>query len=146
MDLTKSYPRSVRDLFAGVVMLGRATDKGRATAAGSNGEYSYNCPMDKAVFGFLEIDKDEYFAKLKELDDAALERWARETYVSKKSPAEVAQWNEQFLNYAPAPGSDSEAYFVELRNQVAPDRTDVTAWADLLDLDEKRPVPMRAPA
>jgi hypothetical protein len=29
---------------------------------------------------------------------------------------------------------------------VAPDRTDVTSWADLLDLDEKRPVPQRVAA
>jgi hypothetical protein len=31
-----------------------------------------------------------------------------------------------------------------MRNAVAPDRTDVTAWPDLLDLDEKREVPRRA--
>lgn len=146
MDLTKSYPRSVRELFAGVAMLGRAADKGRATAAGANGEYNFNCPMDQAVFGFLGIDKDEFFAKLQELGDAKLEQWVKEKYVSKKSPAEIADWNEKFLNFSPAPGSDSEKYFLELRNQVAPGRTDVTAWADVLDLDEKRPVPVRVRA
>jgi|SRR5579872_25992 len=143
MDLTKSYPRSVRDKFAGVVMLGRAIDKGRATLAGTNGEYNFNCPMDQAVFGFLGIDKDQLLAKIKELDDAQLEQWVKENYVSKKSPAEIELWNEQFLSRGPEPGSDAERYFLELRNQVAPDRTDVTAWADLLDLDEKRPVPVR---
>ena len=60
MDLTKEYPRSVKDKFAGVVMLGRTTDKGRAFAAGTAGEYHYNCPMDKAVFGFLGIDHEAY--------------------------------------------------------------------------------------
>jgi hypothetical protein len=33
-----------------------------------------------------------------------------------------------------------------MRGEVAPDRTDVTAWADLLDLDEKRAVPHRVAA
>lgn len=33
--------------------------------------------------------------------------------------------------------------FLELRHEVAPDRDDVTAWADLLSLDEKRQVPKR---
>lgn len=146
MDLTKSYPRSVRDKFAGVVMLGRATDKGRAFAEGKNGEYNFNCPMDQAVFGFLGIDNNVYLAKLKELDDAKLEQWAKETYVSKKTAAEVEQWNEAFLGRGPEKGSDSEKYFLDLRNQVAPGRTDVTAWADLLDLDEKRSVPVRVKA
>ncbi|TAM60583.1 DUF5069 domain-containing protein [bacterium] len=144
MDLTKTYPRSVREEFAGVVMLARATDKGRAFAEGKNGEYNYNCPMDQAVFGFLGIDKDVYLAKLKQLDDAKLEQWVKETYVSRKSAAEIAQWNAAFLQRSPEKGSDSEAYFVNLRNQVAPGRTDVTTWPDLLDLDEKRPVPVRA--
>jgi hypothetical protein len=47
------------------------------------------------------------------------------------------------LQHKPGPGSEGEAYFLSLRNSVAPDRTDVTTWADLLDLDEKRHVPQR---
>jgi hypothetical protein len=50
------------------------------------------------------------------------------------------------LGLGPAAGSDGEKYFLELRGQIAPDRTDVTAWADLLDLDEKRNVPQRVAA
>ena len=74
MDLIKGYPRSVRDKFAGVVQLGRATDKGRALAAGTIGEYHYNCPMDQAVFGFLGIDPDAYLdaEKLSRMSGAAL--------------------------------------------------------------------------
>jgi hypothetical protein len=36
--------------------------------------------------------------------------------------------------------------FNELRAKVAPDRTDVTTWPDLLDLDEHRSVPKRTGA
>ena len=143
MDLTKSYPRSVKDKIAGVVMIGRTTDKGKAKAYGSLGEYHYNCPMDQAVFGFLGMNDEEYLDVIKSAkSDAELEAYVA-TFAAKKTPAEIEQWNAQFLSYAPQPGSEGEKYFNELRDQVAPDRSDVTAWPDLLDLDEKREVPRK---
>ena len=146
MDLTTSYPRSVKDKIAGVVMLARTTDKAKAHLDGSLGEYHYNCPMDKAVFAFLGIDSEAYLAKIgAAADDAEIEAYARE-FAAKKTQAEIDEWNAQFLNYAPEAGSDGEKYFLQLRSEVAPDRTDVVAWADLLDLDEKRQVPHRVAA
>jgi len=146
MDLTKRYPRSVRDKVAGVVMLGRAIDKGKATANGTNGEYNFDCPMDKAVFGFLGIDAAALLDVIKNAkSDAEIEAYAREQ-TSRKTPAEIEDWNRSFLNYGPAPGSDGEKHFLELRKSIAPDRSDVTAWPDLLDLDEKREVPHRVAA
>jgi hypothetical protein len=143
MDLTKEYPRSVRERFAGVVMLGRTTDKAKAQAAGTVGEYNYNCPMDKAIFGFLGIDGDEYLKRVKAASsETEIEDYARQ-FVAKKTQAEIDAFNEKFLEHSPEPGSGGEEYFLELRSQVAPDRTDVTTWADLLDLDEKRRVPQR---
>ena len=59
MDLTKHYPRSVREPFAGVVQIGRTIDKARAHVAGTVGEYHYNCPMDRAVFAFLGVEDAE---------------------------------------------------------------------------------------
>jgi hypothetical protein len=143
MDLTKSYPRSVKDKVAGVVMVGRTTDKGKAKLAGTIGEYHYNCPMDQAVFGFLGINDEQYLEVIENAaGDSAIEAYVAK-FAGSKTPAEIEQWNTQFLAYAPQPGSDGEKYFIELRNAVAPDRTDVTAWADLLDLDEKREVPRK---
>ena len=143
MDLTKEFPRSVHAPFAGVVMLARTTDKAKAKAAETLGEYDYNCPMDQAVFGFLGIDADEYLAKVKSASsETEVEEYAR-GFVAKKSQAEIDGFNNAFASRSPEPGSDGEAYFLELRGKVAPDRTDVTAWADLLDLDEKRTVPHR---
>jgi hypothetical protein len=147
MDLTKTYPRSIRDRFAGIVQIGRTSDKARAHVAGKVGEYHYNCGMDKAVFEFLGItDHEAYAKKAAQLGDPELERWLRETYVSKKSQAEIDKWNREWLAYGPDAGSDSEKYFIDLRTQLAPDRTDVVAWADLLDLDEKRDVPRKVAA
>jgi hypothetical protein len=142
-DLTSSYPRSVRDEYLGVVQLGRAVDKGIATANGLNGEYNFDCPMDNGVFGFLGIDGNVLLDVLKNAQsESEIEAYLK-PFVDKKSPAEIRAFNEEFLTHGPAAGSDAEKYFLELRDQCAPGRTDVTTWPDLLDLDEKREVPQR---
>ena len=142
-DLTNSYPRSVRDKVHGVVQLGRAIDKGIAFANGANGEYNYDCPMDKAVFGFLGVDGDALLDVIKNAQsESEIEAYVK-PFVDKKSPQEIENFNETFLSHSPQPGSDGEKYFLGLRNEVAPQRTDVTTWPDLLDLDEKRDVPQR---
>jgi len=147
MDLTKTYPRSVRERFAGIVQIGRTTDKARAYKAGTIGEYHFNCGMDRAVFEFLGIKDHEAFAdRAASTDDASFERWLSDTYVSKKSKADIDRWNREWLEHRPEPGSDGEKYFIQLRDQIAPGRKDVRSWPDLLDLDEHRDVPERAAA
>ncbi len=146
MDLTTSYPRSVHEKIAGVVMLARTFDKARAKAHDTIGEYHYDCPMDKGVFGFLDVDAAAFLqAATAAQNDGDIERFVR-PYVERKGAAAVEQFNAGFLQSAPQPGSEGETYFHELRSSIAPDRTDVITWADLLDLDEKRSVPRRAAA
>jgi hypothetical protein len=141
VDLTKEYPRSARDKWQGVVMLGRAIDKGKATAAGTNGEYNFDCPMDQAVFEFLNLKGDALLEVIKKSDsDAHIEDYTR-AFVAAKSNDEIEAFNEQFLERRPS--ADSVEFFENLRNSVAPDRTDIVTWVDVLDLDEKRDVPKR---
>jgi hypothetical protein len=141
MDLTKTYPTSVKTKLHGIVQLARTIDKGKAKAHGNLGEYHYNCPMDAAVFSFLGIDHEALLDVItKAKDDQEIKDYVA-PFIHKKSVAEIEAWNSEWLSHAPEPGSDGEKYFLQLRSEVAPDRTDVTAWADLLDLDEKRAVP-----
>jgi Domain of unknown function (DUF5069) len=143
MDLTKEYPASVREKLHGVVQLKRTIDKGKALAHGTIGEYHYNCPMDQAVFTFLGIDHEALLAVIKKSkSDQEIFDYVK-PFVTKKSPAELEKWNAEWLVRTPAKGSESETYFHTLRGQVAPDRTDITSWPDLLDLDEKRQVAKR---
>ena len=145
-DLTTSYPRSVRDKLLGVVQLGRAIDKGIATANGLNGEYNFDCPMDKGVFDFLGVEGNAVLDVIKKAqNESEIEAYFK-PFLAKKTPAEIEAFNQEFLSHGPQPGSDAEKYFLDLRNQGAPDRTDVTTWPDLLDLDEKRHVPRRVAA
>jgi hypothetical protein len=144
LDLTQTYPRSVYDKLFGVLQIARAIDKGKALAHGNIGEYRYDCPMDKAVFGFLGIDQDALLDVIKHAkSDAEIETYVR-GFVDKKSPEEIERWNQEWVSRKPE--GESLEYFLQLRNSIAPDRTDVTLWADLLDLDEKRPVPKRETA
>jgi hypothetical protein len=146
MDLTKSYPRSVREKMLGIVQLARTIDKGKALAHGEVGEYNYDCPMDKHLFEYLSVDGAKLLDVIKNAkNDAEIEAYVK-PFVEKKSAADIQKFNEDWLKYGPAAGSQGYDYFTKLRNEVAPDRTDVTAWADLLDLDEKRSVPQRAAA
>jgi hypothetical protein len=142
MDLTKTYPRSVHEKWLGVVQLGRALDKGKAKAHGDIGEYNFDCPMDNAVFEFLGIKGEEFLNVIKNAkSDAEIEAYAK-PFVDKKTAAQIEQCNRDWVSHEPE--GVSKTYFLNLRNQVAPERTDVTTWADLLDLDEKRLVPRRA--
>jgi hypothetical protein len=144
MDLTKEYPASVREKLHGVVQLKRTIDKGKALAKGSIGEYHYNCPMDQGIFKFLGIDHEALLAVIKKAkSDQEIYDYVK-PFVTKKAAPELEKWNAEWLAYRPAAGSDSEKHFLTLREEVAPDRTDVTAWPDLLDLDEKRHVAKRA--
>ncbi len=144
MDLAKTYPRSVHEKWLGLVQLGRALDKGKAKAHGNVGEYNYDCPMDNAVFDFLGMNGEEFLTIIKNAkSDAEIEAYAKQ-FVDKKTPEQIEAWNREWVSHAPE--GESKTYFLNLRNQVAPDRTDVTTWADLLDLDERRPVPQRVAA
>jgi hypothetical protein len=139
MDLTTEYPRSPNELMAGLVSLARTTDKARAFNTSTLGEYDFDCPHDKPLFAFIGTNGPEFAAKVKQLgSDAAIERWVRDELLAGKTPAEIATFNENRRNWRP--DDHSQGYFDKLRTQVAPDRSDVRTWFDLLDLDERRPV------
>ena len=144
LDLTTSFPRSVKEKIGGAVMIARTTDKAKAKAHGNIGEYHYNCPMDVGVFTFLGIDHEAFLDKVTNAkDDHEIEAYIK-TFTDKKSAAELAEWNATFLKSAPAPGSESETYFKDMLKSLDASRTDITVWADLLDLNEKRDVPRKA--
>jgi len=146
MDLTTNYPASVREKMHGIVQLKRTIDKGKAKAAGTIGEYHYDCPMDKHLFAFLDIDAESLLDVIEAANsDTEISEFVA-PYVHAKTDEEIEDFNRDWLLHGPQAGTPGEAFFLKTRNEIAPDRTDVTNWADLLDLEEKRPVPHRVPA
>jgi hypothetical protein len=119
MDLTKTAPRSVKETMLGIVQLARATDKAKAAAHGRLGDVVRTAR-----------------------DDSGIEAYAK-TFVTRKDPRNIEAFNKKWLSAVPT--GESLKHFEELRATIAPDRTDVVSWADLLDLDEGREVPRHEP-
>ncbi len=65
-DLTQHPPRSPRVRLGGFVILPRMLDKGRATIAGTTGEYRYACPLDQRFLDFAGIDPEASRTQLAE--------------------------------------------------------------------------------
>jgi Domain of unknown function (DUF5069) len=92
---------------------------------------------------FLRIDSDELLEVIKNAkSDDEIYAYLR-PFVEKKSDAEIQHWNREWVTRQPE--GKSLEYFLELRNTITPQRTDITSWPDLLDLDETRDVPERQP-
>lgn len=142
MDLHKQFPRSPKDKLAGYVHLPRMLDKCRATLAGTQGEYKYPCPLDQWLLEFAGIKADQFTATVHDAkDDKAVADWFKKT-AKPHSADEIERWNQAFLNSEPDT-DEKRAYHRGLVNAIDPSRTDITTWVDMLDLDEKRPVPKR---
>lgn len=142
MDLRRSFPRSMREKLEGYVHLARMIDKCRAVLAGTQGEYLYPCPMDVRLLEFAGVTDARFReAVAANPTDDGVAQWFRTT-ATHHPPAELEAWNEMMVTRGPS-SPEKQAYFNRLRDAVDPARTDLTAWADLQDLEEGRPVPMR---
>lgn len=141
MDLREQFPRSVREKLAGYVHLARMIDKCRATIAGTQGDYIYPCPLDKRLLEFAGITAEQFTEAVRGQLDQSIAEWFRRT-TTPRSADEIEQWNTLMLSVGPDT-EDKWAYFKKQRDAIDPSRTDITSWADLLDLDEKRLVPQR---
>ena len=142
MDLRKSFPRSMRVKMEGYVHLARMIDKCRAVLAGTEGEYIYPCPMDERLMKFAGITDKEFTATVKaNRTDKGVTQWFKKTSTPHQQ-VERNEWNEMMLKRGPST-PEKQKYFNKLRDAVDPSRTDLTAWADLQDLEEGRAVPKR---
>ncbi|MDQ6933624.1 MAG: DUF5069 domain-containing protein [Candidatus Eremiobacteraeota bacterium] len=136
-----TVPRSAKDKLLGLVSLKRTIDKAKAFNEGRLGEYDYDCPHDKPLFKFLGTDAQTFAEKVRELDtDDAIAHWIHGEYLAKKTSADIEAFNKERMHWHPEAGTPSHEYFLTLRDGVAPGRSDIVTWFDLLDLDEKRPV------
>jgi hypothetical protein len=114
-------------------------DKARSKGAGSLCEYIYPCPLDQSLLDFLNIHEEKFYEAVQNQDDQEILQWVQQN--STRHPIEsVDQWNDSFLNRKPN-NPESMEHFIEIRNKVAPDRTDISTWVDLIDIEEGRPVP-----
>lgn len=136
IDLKKQAPRSPRVRLGGYAILPRMLDKGRATLAGANGEYHYDCPLDQQFTAYTGTDAEALKQQLAAgRGDGEILEWITTNAKFKRTMPEIEAWSGWQDKRAPE-NPDSRSYFNELHTSVAPKRTDITSWFDLLDADD----------
>ena len=132
----------MRVTLAGHAHLARMIDKCRAVLAGTQGEYIYPCPMDERLMEFAGITSDQFSDAVKaNPTDEGVVAWFQ-LVAKPHSLRELEDWNRRLLLRGPS-SPESMANFRKYRDAVDPSRTDLSAWADLQDLEEGRVVPRR---
>jgi len=96
LDLTKHFPASPHAMLAGYVLAKRCVDKGRATLAGTAGEYHFDCPLDNMFLGFAGIKGSALADFLATgADDEAVAKWITE-HAKKRPRVEIIKWNNEW--------------------------------------------------
>ncbi len=144
MDLRRSPPRSMQERMAGYVPLPRMLDKCRAVLAGTQGEYIYPCPLDRRLLECAGVTAEEFTEAVRDRTDEEVGRWFQ-ARATPHSDTERESWNHMMLTRGPDT-EEKGRYCRETLAAIDPTRTDITSWADLLDLEERRSVPLRTPA
>ena len=135
-DLTHRPPRSPRVRLGGFVILPRLLDKGRATIAGVNGEYLFNCPLDKRFLEFVGINAAVLRKQLATGNsDSEMLHWVLAKSSTKPGSEEIAAWSAGQEQRVPM-DTDSRNFFNQVHAKIAPQREDIATWFDLLDLDD----------
>ncbi len=133
-DLTQFPPRSPRVRLGGYAILPRMLDKGRATLAGKNGEYHYACPLDQRFLEFAGIDAEALKKELTKSDTEVL-AWINANAKNKRTAPEIIAWSQWQENRSPD-NPEGREYFNGIHKAVAPTRTDITTWFEVLDADD----------
>jgi hypothetical protein len=137
LNLTKEFPRSPHEDSGGYVILPRMIDKCRAVIASTNGEYKYNCPLDRQFFDFTGIDADEFKAQVAAgVSDPELLAFVQQK-ADPHSESEICCWSFEQRQRGPLL-ADQKAFFEEMRRKIAPNHPRLSAWFDLLDAEEDR--------
>ncbi len=138
-DLTKTFPRSPRETFAGYVLAGRMLDKCRAVLAGTAGEYHFDCPLDNIFLDFAEIQADAFQAVVASgATDAEVEEWISKN--AKPRPRiEIIRWNNEWRGKRLCELPDGLQEFLEdYVPGVIPKNRPIVFFFDVFDVEEAR--------
>lgn len=138
-DLTKEVPRSPRETLAGYVVAARMLDKCRAAAAGINGEYHFDCPLDNQFLSFTGISADDFknFVSVG-ADDVEVADWI-EQHAKPRERREIIAWNNKMRATRLCDMPIELQEFLEgYIPKVIPAGKIVYVWFDVYDIEEGR--------
>ena len=122
--------------LGGYVILPRTLDKGRATIAGKNGRYEFNCPMDRRFFEFSGISPNALMNQLASgKTDRMILNWIRKSAPRSLTPWEIRAWSVYEAARVPSVHEERKTFNLIL-DQISTERDDIETWFDLLDLDD----------
>jgi len=136
LDLNQRPPRSPRVRLGGFAILPRMLDKVRANAAGTLGEYVWNCRTDQFFFRFTGLTAAQMLERAKTgAGDWEMLLWVNENSPIKHSALEIGQWSDwmETVSFADV---DSRKWFTEEIERLNPEREDIVGIFDYLDLDD----------
>lgn len=141
MDLTKSYPRSPYEQLGGLCWLPRLIDKARANIAGTLGEYIYNSGGDEGFFEAWAIKQEDFLEAVRQHpdDDQAMLKWFNE-HAKQHTADDIKGFNHFAALYGPQ-NDEHKDFFKSVLDKVAPGRTDITSFYQLLATEEGHPIP-----
>lgn len=138
VDLTVRPPRTafLRSVF-GIAGAARMADKARAHHGGTLGAYKYgdDSYVDKSILEFLEISASDFAeAAWRNANDTELSEWIAERV--QVAPGAVAVLNARLTRHGMADPAWAER-FTKRRDEVCPDRPDVTTYYEMMDIDDQ---------
>jgi hypothetical protein len=143
-DLTKQAPHSPRVRLAGFVIARRAIDKCRASLAGTQGEYHYDCPLDNMLFSFKGITAEQFKTAVqaaKDYEDVGA--WLM-LYGTPKTPAEIKAWSDEVEASSLMKIPEKRGYFIESCHKIGlnPEMNSTFDWLEADDRSSffRRPV------
>jgi len=135
-DLTQHPPRSPRVRLGGFAILPRMLDKARATIAGTNGEYNFDCPLDRRFLNFMGIDPEALKERLTQgKGDGKMLAWILENAKNKPTEFAIEAWSV-FCERRVPNTVETRQYVNEAHSKLGPAREDIGTFFDLLDLDD----------
>jgi len=134
-DLTNEAPRSPRLRVGGYAILGRTIDKCRALVAGNIGEYHFDCPLDRTLFGFKGIRGEDFRAQIEQgRSDEEIIEWLNQSG-EEKTPAQIRRWSEKMEASSLHDDLEKRDFFDEETRKLGldPEKTTTFEWLEIDD-------------
>ena len=134
-DLRKQAPRSPHLTLGEYAILARTLDKCRATILAMNGEYHFDCPVDKSLFTFKGIQSDAFKTAVAEgASDQEMITWVND-HGSPRTTAEVKAWSHEVITDLPYNNVKTRDWFMSVCTPLSLDPQTTTLF-NYLDVDD----------
>jgi hypothetical protein len=116
--------------------MARMIDKGRATIAGTNGEYHFDCPLDNMLFGFKGVTGTDVRAVLESgATDEQIAAWF-DHHGTPKTRAEIQAWSDETEKSSPYRDPEKREWFAGECKTLGLDPAKTTLF-DYLEADDR---------